>query len=108
MKKTKVVQSYKNTAKETRRSTRKTDDSNFADPIEIKDQNPNDQPKNGFKTPWDFTCPQYDQRSGNFVNAGTHYGVGYRNPIGHKGPPKDEVAPLPCHRVVTMQVDDLG
>ena len=80
MKKTKTVQAYKNTAKETNRSTLKTDKSGFSDPIKIEDQNPNDQPKNGFKTPWDFTCPQYDQRSGNFVNAGTHYGVGYRSP----------------------------
>jgi hypothetical protein len=59
-------------------------------------------------SPWDFRCPQYDQRSGNFVNAGTHYGVGYRNPIGHMGPAKQEVPSLPRHRVDTMQEDDLG
>jgi hypothetical protein len=108
MKKTKTVQSYKNTAKDRDRSTRKTGESNFSDPVEIKDQNPVDQPKNGINSPWDFRCPQYDQRSGNFVNAGTHYGVGYTNPIGHKGPAKQEVPSLPCHRVLTMQIDDLG
>jgi hypothetical protein len=108
MKKTKTVQSYKNTAKDTERATRKTDKSNFSDPVKIQDQNPQDQPKEGIKSPWDFRCPQYDQRSGNFVNAGTHYGVGYRSPVGHKGPAKQEVPCLPLRRLDTMQDDDLG
>ncbi len=108
MKKTKTVQSYKSTAKETNRSSRKTADSGFEDPARIKDQNPKDFPVNSIKSPWDFSCPQYDQRSGNFVSAGSHYGVAMRQPVGHVGNPKDEVPTLPCRRVNTMQIDDLG
>lgn len=34
------------------------------------------------KSPWDFSCPEYDERSSCYVNAGSHYGVGYRQPVG--------------------------
>ena len=108
MKSTKTIQSYKNTAKDVDRSSRKNTKSGFADPARIKDQNPNDFPKDGIKSPWDFSCPQYDQRSSNFINAGTHYGVGMRQPIGHTGKAKQEVDTLPCQRVNTLQDDDLG
>lgn len=108
MKSTKTVQSYKNTAADKNRATRKNVNSGFSDPARIKDQNPQDKPKEGINSPWDFSCPQYDQRSSNFVNAGTHYGVGLRQPVGHKGPAKQEVAVLPCRRVMTLQDDDLG
>lgn len=108
MKNTKTVQNYKNTAKETNRSTLKNTKSGFADPIKIKDQNKRDQPKDGVNSPWDFRCPQYDQRSSNFINAGTHYGVGINQPIGHKGNPKQVVDVLPQTRRNTLQDDDLG
>jgi hypothetical protein len=108
MKSTKTVQNYKDTAKETNRSSRKNADSGFADPDRIKEQNPKDFPVNSIKSPWDFSCPQYDQRSGNFVNAGSHYGVAMRQPVGHTGNPKQQVDTLPWNRVMTMQVDDLG
>lgn len=108
MKSTKTVQSYKNTAKETNRTTLKTAKSGFADPCVIKDQNPKDKPEDGKNTPWDFRCPQYDQRSSNFVNAGTHYGVGHRQPVGHQGNPKVVVDVLPQTRRNTLQDDDLG
>ncbi len=108
MKNTKTVQSYKNTAKEINRSTLKNTKSGFADPDRIKDQNPNDVPKDGFRSPWDFSCPQYDQRSSNFVNAGTHYGVAMRQPVGHTGNPKADAPTLPRNRVNTTQDDDLG
>lgn len=108
MKKTKTVQSYANTAAQKERSSLKTDKSNFADPAKIKNQSPECKPENGLKSPWDFRCPQYDQRSSNFVNAGTHYGVGHRQPVGHEGNPKQNVDVLPQGRVKTMQVDDLG
>jgi len=108
MKLTKTVQSYKNTAKETNRSSRKNTDSGFADPARIKEQNPKDFPRNSIESPWDFSCPQYDQRSSNFVNAGSHYGIAMRQPIGHLGNPKAEVPTLPRHRVNTTQDDDLG
>lgn len=80
----------------------------FKDPIAIKSQRPEDKPKDGKKSPWDFTCPQYDQRSSNFVNAGTHYGVGINQPVGHDGNPKQRVAVMPFGRPATMKDDDRG
>jgi hypothetical protein len=82
--------------------------SGFKDPIAIKEQRELDKPVDGKKSLWDFRCPQYDQRSSNFVNAGTHYGVGHRQPVGHEGNPKDKVAVLPKESVNTMRVDDRG
>ncbi len=108
MKSTKTVQSYKNTAAQKDRSTLKNTRSGFSDPIRIKEQNPRDQPKDGIRSPWDFTCPQYDQRSSNFVNAGTHYGVGHNNPVGHKGDPKVRVDTMPFGRPATLEVDEVG
>jgi len=108
MKSTKTVQSYKDTAAQKNRATLKNAKSNFADPDRIKEQNPKDKPIDGVNSPWDFRCPQYDQRTSNFINAGTHYGVGLRQPVGHKGNPKPEVDVLPRHRHNTLQDDDLG
>lgn len=82
--------------------------SGFADPARIKKQEPKDQPKDGKNSPWDFRCPQYDQRSSNFVNAGTHYGSGIKQPIGHEGNPKMRVDTLPYGRVNTMVDDEQG
>ena len=51
--------------------------------------------KNGsqkkMKSPWNFDCPEYDERTSCFVNAGSHYGVGHRQPVGHHGNPKEFV-----------------
>jgi len=82
--------------------------SGFSDPARIKEQRELDKPVDGKKSPWDFRCPQYDQRSSNFVNAGTHYGVGINQPVGHAGNPKQTVPCLPMGRVETMRVDDKG
>ena len=82
--------------------------SGFKDPIKIKEQREIDKPIDGKKSPWDFRCPQYDQRSSNFINAGTHYGIGRTQPIGHKGNPKDKVDTLPYGRPETMRVDEQG
>ncbi len=82
--------------------------SGFKDRIEIKEQREIDQPKDGKKSPFDFRCPQYDQRSSNFVNAGTHYGIGRTQPIGHEGNPKRQVDVLPMGKVNTMRIDDKG
>ena len=82
--------------------------SGFKDPAAIKGQKPEDKPKDGKKSPWDFRCPQFDQRSSNFVNAGTHYGVGLRQPVGRLGDPKLHVDTLPMARVNTMKVDEVG
>lgn len=108
MKNTKTVESYKSTASETNRSTRKSAKSKFADPIAIREQNPKDKPVDGVNSPWDFRCPQYDQRTSNFINAGTHYGVGHKQPTGRLGNAKSEVDVLPRTRKNTLQDDDLG
>lgn len=108
MKSTKTVQSYKNTAAEKNRSTLKNTKSGFPDPDRIKEQNPKDKPVDGVNSPWDFRCPQYDQRSSNFINAGTHYGLGINQPVGHFGNPKRTVDVLPQSRMNTLQDDDLG
>ena len=81
-------------------------DPKFKDPAAIKSQRPQDKPKDGVNSPWDFRCPQYDQRSSNFVNAGTYYGTGHRQPVGHSGNPKERVSTLPYGRVATMEVDE--
>jgi hypothetical protein len=81
--------------------------SGFADPARIKSQVQPEEPKDGRNSPWDFRCPQYDQRSSNFINAGTHYGVGISQPIGHKGNPTQGVA-VPKGRVNTMRIDEKG
>lgn len=48
------------------------------------------KPKTGkkkVKSPWDFSAPNYDQRSGPSVAAGDYYGVGYKNPMGRQRSP---------------------
>lgn len=87
-----------------------SDKSGFYEPNAIKNQDPKCKPENGKNSPWDFRCPQYDQRSSNFINAGTHYGVGIPQPIGHEGNPKQTVSILPQNRktVRTMKDDDRG
>lgn len=108
MKLTKTVQRVKNDAAEKNRSTLVTDKSNFADPIRIKNQNKKCEPENGVNSPWDYRCPQYDQRSSKFINAGTHYGIGRNQPIGHEGDPKQFVDVLPQGRMNTLEDEDLG
>lgn len=82
--------------------------SGFSDPIAIKKQSPKDHPVEGKKSPWDFTCPQYDQRSSCYINAGTHYGVGHTQPVGHKGNPRTITSTLPKEKVKTMRDDEIG
>ncbi len=108
MKSTKTVQKYKDTAREKNRSTLANEASGFTDRDRIKEQNKKEVPKDGKRSPWDFSCPHYDERSSNFVNAGTHYGIAMKQPVGHEGNPKREVSYLPNKRVHTQQDDDLG
>lgn len=74
--------------------------SGFSDPI---------APKSGKqkKSPWDYTAPVYDERTSCYINAGDHYGVGHRNPVGHKDNPKSRVPTLPYGRVNTMKVSEV-
>ena len=80
--------------------------SGFKEPNAIKGQKPQDKPKDYGKSPWDFTCPQYDQRSSCFVNAGTNYGSGMRQPVGHEGNPKQRVDTMPFGNVTTMRTKE--
>lgn len=80
--------------------------SGFSDPIAIKGQKPADKPVDGKPVMWDFRCPQYDERSSCFIQAGTSYGVGHTQPVGHAGNPKERVPALPMGRVNTMKVDE--
>lgn len=84
--------------------------SGFHEPNAIKNQKPKCKPEDGKNSPWDYRCPDYDQRSSNFVNCGTHYGMGMRQPVGHKGNPKSTINTLPTNRktVSTMRDDDRG
>lgn len=82
--------------------------SGFKDPIAIKNQQPKDHPSDAKSTWWDCKQPQYDQRSSNFVNVGTHYGVGHNQPVGHTGNPKQFVSSLPYGKVNTMKNDEKG
>lgn len=69
----------------------------FKDPIAPK------QTKEGEK-PWNWEAPHYDHRSGWTMAAGTDYGVGHNQPIGHEGNPKKDAAVLPMGRVDTMDL----
>lgn len=94
--------------KKTEFNKRISEKSHFADPARIKYEREKEKPVDGKKSPWDFRCPQYDQRSSNFVNAGTHYGVGINQPIGHQGNPKQRVDVMPFGNPQTMRSDEEG
>lgn len=76
----------------------------FKEPNAIKNQKPKDKPVDGKNSPWDFRCPQYDQRSSCYVNAGTYYGTGHKQPVGHAGDPKEKVDTMPFGKVNTMDL----
>lgn len=82
--------------------------SQIADPDRIKFEREREKPVDGKKSPWDYRCPQYDQRSSNFINAGTHYGVGINQPVGHEGNPKQRVDVLPYGKINTLRNDEEG
>lgn len=74
--------------------------SGFKDPIAVKEGKK-------MKSPWNFTCPDYDERSSCYVNAGSHFGIGHKQPVGHKDNPKDKAPTLPMDRVKTMEVAEV-
>lgn len=57
------------------------------------------------KSPWDFTAPCYDER--NMISAGDNHGMGFNNPVGHMGNPKERADTLPMGRASTMKVDNI-
>lgn len=82
--------------------------SGFHDPIGIKKHEPKDTtPKTNQKV-WNYEAPDYDERSSCFVNTGTHYGVGHKQPVGHTGNPKQHSPCLPFGRVHTEKTDEKG
>lgn len=80
--------------------------SGFSNPLKPKTQREKDKPVDGKNSPWDFRAPCYDQRSSNFIQAGTNYGVGHNNPVGHSGNAKMRVDTLPYGHVNTMGDDE--
>lgn len=73
----------------------------FKDPISLK-------VGKKIKSPWNFDQPPYDERTSCYVNAGSHYGVGHRQPVGHKGNPKPMADVLPRGKVKTMEADEIA
>jgi len=59
------------------------------------------------KSPWDFSCPRYDERSSCYINAGRHQGLGHKQPVGHKDDPKQRVECLPYGKVNTLRDDSV-
>lgn len=53
----------------------------FKEPLKPK------APTKKMKSPWNFSAPEYDKRSSEFVSAGTNYGTGFKQPVGNKGNP---------------------
>jgi hypothetical protein len=72
----------------------------FANPIAPKIN------KKNTKNIWDFRAPPYDERSSCYMDAGTHYGVGYTNPVGHDGPVKQRVATMPFGHKLGLETDE--
>jgi hypothetical protein len=72
----------------------------FHDPIRPRDT------KHKGKTPWNFQAPSYDERTSCYMDAGTHYGVGYNNPVGHDGKVKQRVPTLPYGIHMGMESDE--
>lgn len=52
-------------------------------------------PTKTMKSPWDFTTPEYDERSSCFISAGADHGVGHKQPVGHKGNPSNNHKTIP-------------
>jgi hypothetical protein len=80
--------------------------SGFKDPDAIKNQKPKDTNMDKKNPIWDFSCPQYDERTSCYIKAGTDYGVGHKQPVGRQGNPKMHVDTLPFGKVKTMKTDE--
>ena len=71
----------------------------FKNKIEVKEHK-------SIKSPWNFDAPLYDERTSCYINAGTHHGVGYTQPVGHKDNPKSTAATLPRDRRKVNTMED--
>lgn len=54
------------------------------------------------KNPWSYECPDYDERSSCFVNAGTYHGVGHKQPVGSEK--HDSKKAIPSGRIKTLNL----
>jgi hypothetical protein len=55
------------------------------------------------KSPWDYRCPEYDERTSCYVNTGSHHGIGHRQPVGNPGNPIPFIKALPFGRPKTQR-----
>lgn len=72
----------------------------FKNPIALKKEK-------SIKSPWNFDQPCYDERTSCYINAGSHYGVGHKQPVGHEGDATSQTDMLPKGRVKTMKDDEV-
>ena len=70
----------------------------FKNPIEGKEGK-------SVKNPWSFDQTKYDERSSCFINAGTHQGVGKKQPVGTVTSSNDYA--IPTGRVDTLKTYDV-
>jgi hypothetical protein len=75
-------------------------DTGFKNPIGMKKEK-------SIKSPWNFDQPPYDERTSCYVNAGSHHGVGHKQPVGHAGDATSHTDMLPKGRVKTMKDDEV-
>jgi hypothetical protein len=72
----------------------------FKDRLEVKGQ------EKRLKSPWNYECPQYDERSSCYINAGGHYGIGVTQPVGKMAGEKGESV-VPKGRINTMKIAEV-
>jgi hypothetical protein len=68
----------------------------FKDPCEVK-------VGKEIKSPWNFEAPCYDERSSCFVNAGTYYGVGKAQPVGHSDGARSNFSPTERIKEISLK-----
>ncbi len=76
--------------------------SGFKQPMAEKSEKPKEQ--NLDKAPWAHSNVPYDERTSCYVSAGTNYGTGHAQPVGHDGATKKTVDALPMGRVNTKSL----
>ena len=71
----------------------------FKDPIkpDMKKRSPN---------PWQFSDLTYDHRCGTYVQAGSNYGTGFKQPVGSKTPKRESNVPKGI-KDVNYELDEL-
>lgn len=90
--------------KEKSRSYRKT---GLVDPLDPKVVKPRMLSEERERNLFNFKAPAYDRRSSYYIEAGTDYGVGFAQPVGHVGRPKDMTDVIPFGRPKTLRVDEI-